>query len=62
MEWCIDGGVFGRVEVEGAGERGFMLRMRILGLPEPQADDAVEAISFAKEEDVVVTTGGRRWP
>lgn len=56
--WCICG-VFGFVD--GAGEMLLMLLIRILGLPETVPVVAV-AISLAKDVDVVVTTGGRRWP
>lgn len=36
--------------------------MSILGLTEIVPAVAVEAISLAKDAEVVVTGGGRRWP
>lgn len=58
-EWCICG-VLGFVE--GAGDWLLIQLMSSFGLLEIVPAAAVDAISLANDEDVVVTTGGRRWP
>jgi hypothetical protein len=57
--WGIACSARGVVEV---GETLWIPFIRIFGLDDIVAEVAVEAISLAKEAEVVVTGGGRRWP